>query len=116
MALLDDVPQHVEVRVVGHARLSDPRHRGSHGRLRAVDRLALAEVELVARAPPGRALLAAELDPLRVFGALADVDHEARLPGLVLEACVHPRVALPLPGQTFVLADEQDRKSTRLNS
>ena len=115
MALLDHVAKHVEVRVVGHAGLADPAHRGAHGRLRAVDRLALAEVELVARAAPGGALLAAELDPLRVLGALADVDHQAHLAAVIVEGRVHPRVALALPGQAFVAADEQRRVGIELD-
>src|SRR5438094_8151317 len=101
MALLDDVPQHVEVRVVGHARLADPPHRGAHGRLRAVDRLALAEAALVARAPHRGALLAAELDPLRVFDALADAAHEANPRRLPFAARVHPRATSPVPGHTL---------------
>src|SRR5436190_6788429 len=75
--LLDHVPQHVEVRVVGHARLADPPYGGPDRRLRAVDRLALSEVELVARAAAGGAPLADELDPLGVVRALADVDDQA---------------------------------------
>src|ERR1700738_4142527 len=85
VALLDHVAEHVEVRVVGHAGLANPAHSGPYRRLRAVDRLALAEVELVARAPARGAPLTAQLDPLSVVRSLADVDHQPHGPALVLE-------------------------------
>src|SRR5437899_2580966 len=81
--LLDHVPQHVEVRVVGYARLADPPHGGPYGCLRAVDRLALSEVEFVARAPAGSASLADELYPLGVVHTLADVDDQTDRPAVV---------------------------------
>ena len=95
------------MRVVRHSRLADAPHRRAHRRLRAVDRLALAEIELVAWTPPGRALLAAQLDPLRVLCPLADVDHQAHRAALVVEGRVHPSVALALPGEALVPADEK---------
>src|SRR5712664_333734 len=61
VTLLDDVPEHVEVRVVGHSRLAYSTNRPAHRGLRAVDRLAAAEVELVARAAPGGVAFAAPL-------------------------------------------------------
>ena len=59
--------------------------RGAQIGLRAVDRLALAEVELVEAAFAARALLAAQLDPLGIGHALAGVDHHPHLPALVGE-------------------------------
>src|SRR6266849_8880701 len=96
MPLLDPVTKHVQVRVVRHSRLANPAHRGANRRLRAVDRLAAPEIELVAGAPAAGAALANELDPLGVFRALADIDHQAHQAAVVREAAVHPRVALAL--------------------
>src|SRR2546423_4210763 len=103
MPLLDDVPEHVEMRIVGHARLSDAPDRRPHRRLRAIDRLTATEVELVARAATAGTPLAAELDPFRVVRALADIDHEPDRAALVLEARRHARVALALARESFVL-------------
>src|SRR5579859_4396906 len=74
VTLLDHVPQHVEVRVVRDAGLANAPDRRPDRGLRAVDRLAAAEVEFVARAPAGGPALAAELDPFRVVRALAPID------------------------------------------
>src|SRR5260221_6128017 len=105
VTLLDDVPEHVEVRVVGHSRLAYATNGPAHGGLCAVDRLAAPEVELVARAAPGGAALPAEADPLRVLRALADVDYEAYRSPVVWERRVDARVALALAGEAFVLAE-----------
>src|SRR5579859_2639492 len=107
VTLLDDVPQHVEVRVVGHSRLADATDGPAHGGLRAVDGLAATEVELVARAAPGGAALAAEPDPLRVLRALADVDDQAHRSPVIRERRVDARVALALAGEALVLAEHQ---------
>src|SRR5206468_9577218 len=115
VALLDHVPEHVQVGVVGDARLADAPHRRAHGRLRAVDRLALAEVELVTRAAAGGALLAAELDPLRVLGALADVGDEPHRPAVIFESRVHARVALSLAGKPLMPADQERRGRVELD-
>src|SRR5438094_9873478 len=77
VTLLDDVPQHVQVRVVGHSRLAYPANGPAHRGLRAVNRFAATEVELLPRAAPGRAALAAQADPLRVLRALAYVHDQA---------------------------------------
>src|SRR4029077_10444819 len=100
--LLDHVAEHVQVRVVGHSRLANPPHRRAHSRLRAVDRLTTTEVELVAGTPAARAPLAAELDPLRVLGALADLDHQAHRSAVVRKAADHARIALALSLQALV--------------
>src|SRR5947209_57162 len=115
VASLDDVAQHVEVRVVRDAGLADAPDCRAHRRLRPVDRLALAEVELVARAAPRGGLLGAELDPLRVVGPLADVDDEPHRTSAVIEVCVHPGVALALSRETVVAPDQQRRLGVELD-
>src|SRR6266699_1582359 len=107
VTLLDDVPEHVEVRVVGHSRLAYATNGPAHGGLRAVDRLAAAEVEFVARAAPGGAALAAEADPLGILGALAHVDDQAHRSPVVWERGVDARIALALAGEALVLAEHQ---------
>src|SRR5258706_2908443 len=107
MALLDHVTKHVQVRVVRHSRLANPAHRGANRRLRAVDSLAAPEVELVAGATAAGAALTDELDPLGVFRALADIDHQAHQSPVVREASVHPSGALALTTQALVPADKQ---------
>src|SRR6266853_1308917 len=90
-------------------------HCGANRRLRAVDRLAPPEVELVAGAPAAGAALADQLDPLRVFRALADIDHQAHQAAVVREAAVHPRVALALTLQALMPADEQRRVGVEMD-
>src|SRR5258708_18520150 len=97
VAPLDHVPEHVEVRVVGNPRLADPADGGADRRLGAVDRLALAEVELVAGGAAGRAGLPAEPDSLCVLDALAYLDNEPDRPALGAEAPRPPGEALPTP-------------------
>src|SRR5689334_774470 len=107
VALLDDVTQHVEVRVVGHSRLAYATDGAAHRGLSAVDGLAAPEVELVARAASCRAPLATEADPLRVLGALAHVDDQAHRPPVIRERGVDPRVAFALARESLVLAEHQ---------
>src|SRR5438309_67464 len=116
MPLLDDVAEHVQVRVVGHSRLADAPDRCPHRRLSAVDRLAAPEVELVAGAATGGTSLSAELDPLRIVCALPCVDDQAHPAPLVHEARVHARVALALPGETLMPADHQRRGGVELDA
>src|SRR5438270_11511553 len=116
VTLLDDVPKHVQVRVVGHSRLAYAANGRAHGGLRAGDGLAAPEVELVARAAPGGPSLAAETDPLRVLRALADVDDQANGPAVVRERGVDARVALALAGEALVLAEHQWRQGVQLDA
>src|SRR5256885_423918 len=80
VTLLDDVPQHVQGRVVGHSRLAYAANGPAHGGLRAVNRFAAAEGGLVARAAPAGAALAAQARALRVPPALAYVGDQAHWP------------------------------------
>src|SRR5207249_11818984 len=69
VTLLDDVPEHVQVRVVGQSRLAYAANGPAHGGLRAVNRFIAAEVELVVRAAPGGGLFEATSTPSTVLRA-----------------------------------------------
>src|SRR5437588_10020892 len=102
MLLFDNVPQHAQVRVVGHAGLADGARGGAQGALRAVHGLALEEVELVERAASTHAALPAQLDPLGIGHALAHVDRHAHLPPAVVERADQACVGLMLRAQGLI--------------
>src|SRR5947209_2841375 len=107
MFLFNYVAQHAEVGVVGDAGLPDGTNRCAECALRAIDRLTLGEIELVERAPPAHAAVAAEFDPLRVGHTLTNVNRYANVATAMLEEAGEPCVRLVRGVFRLILTDLQ---------